>query len=269
MAEQPGTDLAGLRRSPLAHLAQTLEDASAGGDSVSVREIPFLNMVGIRVDPDSAVAADLAEVIGLAWPARHGEVTGAAGGNAVLWLAPDEFLLVTEDVVRLPPGLRSEPAESSAETKTAQANTAEADTEGANIAGADTAGPVTASGQDAAGPEGALPTISTHPLTVDLAAAMAASQERGQVVDLSANRTTVEISGPRSREVLEKGCPMDLHPRSFPVNTAVSTTLGPVQVLLWRTHQDTWRLMPRCSFAQFVAEWLLDAMTEFTASPVS
>ena len=36
----------------------------------------------------------------------------------------------------------------------------------------------------------------------------------GQVVDLSANRTTFELSGPRARAVLEKGCALDLHPRS-------------------------------------------------------
>ncbi|NKE10372.1 MULTISPECIES: sarcosine oxidase subunit gamma [Kocuria] len=226
MVEQTGTDLAGLRRSPLAHLAETLEQVSAGSDSVTVREIPFLNMVGIRVDPDSAVASTLAGITGVGWPSAHGEVTGAVGDSAVLWLSPDEFLLVTEDAVELPPGLDGSP-------------------------------------------DGALPTISTHPLTVRLVAAMADSGQPGQVVDLSANRTTLEISGPHARDVLEKGCPMDLHPRAFPVNTAVSTTLGPVQVMLWRTHEDTWRLMPRSSFAHFVAQWLLDAMTEFTATPVS
>lgn len=226
MVERTGTDLAGLRRSPLAHLAEVLEQASAGSDCVAVREIPFLNMVGIRVDPESAAAATLAGITGLAWPSAHGEVTGTAGDSAALWQSPDEFLLVTEDAVEVPPGL-----------------------DGSS--------------------DGALPTISTHPLTVRLAAALAQSRQPGQVVDLSANRTTLEISGPRSRDVLEKGCPMDLHPRAFPVNTAVSATFGPVQVMLWRTHPDTWRLMPRSSFAQFVAQWLLDAMTEFTDTPVA
>lgn len=113
---------------------------------------------------------------------------------------------------------------------------------------------------------GALPSLSTHPLVARLSSVLAASGERGQVVDLSANRTTLELIGPAAREVLGKGCPLDLHPREFAVGEAVSTTLGPVQVLLWRTGEEQWRVMPRASFARYTALWLLDAMLEF-ASP--
>ena len=88
----------------------------------------------------------------------------------------------------------------------------------------------------------------------------------GAVVDLSANRTTLELSGPSARKVLEKGCPLDLHPRVFKPGTAVSTLLGPVPVLLWQLDETTYRIMPRASFAEYVARWLLDAMAEF-ASP--
>ena len=87
-------------------------------------------------------------------------------------------------------------------------------------------------------------------------------------VSLSANRTTLELSGPSARAVLEKSCHLDLHPRSFAVGTAEATTLGPVQVLLWRTAELTWRIMPRSSFAEYTARWLLDAMTEFSAPEV-
>lgn len=229
MVETTGNDLAGLRRSPLHHLRDALEAATVTGSrAVAVREVPFLNMVGVRVDPESDMAQRLSAITGLRWPARHGAVEGTAEGTAVLWQGPDEFLVVSQDAVELPAALVDGPADD----------------------------------------DGALPTISTHPLTVELAEAMAGTDARGQVVDLSANRTTLELSGPSAREVLEKGCPLDLHPRSFPVNTAVSTTLGPVQLVLWRCAEQTWRLMPRASFAQFVADWLLDAMTEFAAEPV-
>ncbi len=100
----------------------------------------------------------------------------------------------------------------------------------------------------------------------DLVAALGDSA--GQVVDLSANRTVVELSGPSARRVLEKGCPADLHPRSFSVGTAITTVLGPVPVLLWKTAEDTFRLLPRASFADYTARWLLDAMTEFSSDPV-
>jgi len=88
----------------------------------------------------------------------------------------------------------------------------------------------------------------------------------GQVVDLSANRTTFELSGPRAQAVLEKGCALDLHPRSFAPGTALTTEVGNIPVVLWKTGNETFRLFPRASFADFLGRWLLDAMREY-ASP--
>jgi sarcosine oxidase subunit gamma len=88
----------------------------------------------------------------------------------------------------------------------------------------------------------------------------------GQVVDLSANRTTFELSGPRARAVLEKGCAVDLHPRSITPGTALSTEVGNIPVVLHKSGEDSFRLFPRASFADFLGRWLLDAMREY-ASP--
>lgn len=85
----------------------------------------------------------------------------------------------------------------------------------------------------------------------------------GQVVDVSANRTTLELTGARARSVLEKSCEIDLHPRVFAVGTAVATLLGSTGVILWRTGEDSWRVMPRASFATHVVRWLLDGMREY------
>ncbi|HEX8870193.1 MAG TPA: sarcosine oxidase subunit gamma family protein, partial [Lentzea sp.] len=87
--------------------------------------------------------------------------------------------------------------------------------------------------------------------------------EPGSAVDVSANRTIVELSGWFSRDVLEKGCPVDLHPREFGPGQAVQTTVGPVPVLLWQVDGETYRLFPRSSFADYLARWLIDAMTEY------
>lgn len=90
----------------------------------------------------------------------------------------------------------------------------------------------------------------------------------GQAVDLSANRGLLVLSGAGSRAVLEKGCHLDLHPRAFPVGTAVVTQVSLVPVLLHRSGEDEWRLYPRRSFADFLVRWLVDAMAEFgSASP--
>lgn len=90
----------------------------------------------------------------------------------------------------------------------------------------------------------------------------------GMAVDVSANRTVLELSGPSARSVLEKGCTVDLHPRVFGPGRAVSTTIGPVAVVLWQVGRTSYRLIPRSSFADYLARWLLDAMQEFGAPEV-
>jgi sarcosine oxidase subunit gamma len=83
------------------------------------------------------------------------------------------------------------------------------------------------------------------------------------VVDVSANRTVVELKGTAARAVLEKGCPLDLHPRAFGPGRAVSTTLARIPLVLWQVGPESYRLLPRSSFADYVARWLLDAAQEF------
>lgn len=85
------------------------------------------------------------------------------------------------------------------------------------------------------------------------------------IVDVSANRTVLELQGTAARAVLEKGCPTDLHPRSFGPGRAVSTTLARIPVLLWQVGPQAYRLLPRVSFADYVARWLLDASQEFAS----
>ncbi len=101
-------------------------------------------------------------------------------------------------------------------------------------------------------------------LVSDLTAALGNGE--GQAVDLSANRTTFELSGSRARAVLEKSCSLDLHPRVFKAGTALATEIGHIPVVLWKTAEETFRLFPRASFADFLGRWLLDSMREY-ASP--
>ncbi|AOY73764.1 sarcosine oxidase subunit gamma [Arthrobacter sp. TES] len=101
-------------------------------------------------------------------------------------------------------------------------------------------------------------------LVSDLTAAL--GSDSGQVVDLSANRTTFELSGSRARAVLEKSCALDLHPRVLKAGTALSTEIGHIPVVLWKTDDQTFRIFPRASFADFLGRWLLDSMREY-ASP--
>lgn len=188
------------RLSPAAHLAERFAAAEVSGPrAVRIREVPFLTMVGVRAVPGSAAAGLIETRLGVSLPSACGAVT-TGDGVSVLWLSPDEFLVVSDE-------------------------------------------------------------RQSAPLTTTLVQTL--HGEPGSVTDLSANRTTLELGGPTSREVLEKGCPLDLHPREFEVGTAYVTRIGSVPVILWKVTDDLYRILPRSSFADFLGRWLLDAMAEF------
>ena len=98
------------------------------------------------------------------------------------------------------------------------------------------------------------------------AAAAAIEGLPGQVIDLSGNRTIIELSGSEARAVLEKGSHVDLHPRAFQVGHAVQTLLGTIPVIIHRSARDTYRILPRSSFAEYTVLWLIDGMREFRAA---
>lgn len=82
----------------------------------------------------------------------------------------------------------------------------------------------------------------------------------GAVVDVSANRTVLELRGPGAREVLEAGCTMDLHPRAFHATCCAQTLVARTGVIVHQvTDEPVYRLFVRPSFATYLATWLLDA----------
>jgi sarcosine oxidase subunit gamma len=55
------------------------------------------------------------------------------------------------------------------------------------------------------------------------------------ISDQSGGRTVLRISGPRARDVLVKGLPLDLDPRAFPLGSAATSTISLMGVQLWQT----------------------------------
>jgi sarcosine oxidase, subunit gamma len=84
----------------------------------------------------------------------------------------------------------------------------------------------------------------------------------GTVVDVSAQRTTLHLTGTHARDLLATGCALDLHPRAFPPGSAAQTLLGQTGVLLLALEAG-FALLVRSSFARYTADWLLDAAVEF------
>ncbi|MFJ6479968.1 MULTISPECIES: sarcosine oxidase subunit gamma [unclassified Streptomyces] len=84
------------------------------------------------------------------------------------------------------------------------------------------------------------------------------------VTDVSAQRTTLLVTGPRARDLLAHGCPLDLHPRVFAAGCCAQTTLARTQIVLVARDEPKagfWVLV-RSSFAGYLTDWLLDAAAE-------
>ncbi|MCG5213859.1 sarcosine oxidase subunit gamma family protein [Streptosporangium soli] len=180
-----------VRRSPLGHLAAELRAASVPG-TVTVREVPFVRQVNVRGPGGKPFPAEPNTV------ATTGDAAGDAAGDAegdtvLVWLGPDEWLVVGPGEVPGMPGAEHE-----------------------------------------------------------------------SVADVSAHRTVVELAGPAAREVLLKGCPIDLHPGVFPPGRCAQTLLGRAQVIIVCVDErPAYRLFVRASLAGYLAGWLIDAMREY------
>ena len=86
--------------------------------------------------------------------------------------------------------------------------------------------------------------------------------------DVSAMYVTFALSGPRAREVLMKGCRLDLHARAFPAGACVQTALARATVILHRTGDGPdYEITVRNSFAHYLASWLLDAIMAIPRPP--
>jgi sarcosine oxidase subunit gamma len=106
-------------------------------------------------------------------------------------------------------------------------------------------------------PEGAAPDLLGR-LTRALAA------RHAQVTDLSASRAVIEVSGHWARDLLEKGCGLDLHPRAFGPGHCAQTLFAKLPVIIDQTSAaPLYRLFVRRSAARWLAEWLIDAALEF------
>lgn len=161
---------------------------------VSVAEAPFRAAVNLRADP---AAAAVSELLGGCPPTEPNTET-VLGDWSVLWLGPDEWLLL--------------------------------------------------------GPDGSAPDLVERLRAGGVSA-----------VDVSANRTTIELTGKHARDLLESGCALDLHPRVFAPGRCAQTMVAKAQVILRQTGEWSYELLVRGSFAGYLATWLDDAARERAA----
>jgi sarcosine oxidase subunit gamma len=74
-------------------------------------------------------------------------------------------------------------------------------------------------------------TLANEALARDLAQKL---KGLASISDQSGGRTVLRITGPRARDVLAKGLPIDLDPRAFPLGSAATSTISLMGVQLWQ-----------------------------------
>lgn len=86
------------------------------------------------------------------------------------------------------------------------------------------------------------------------------------ITDVSDARVVFRVGGAAARELLAKGCSLDLHPRAFGPGACAQTLLARVPVLLHRPGEtaDIDVYVGR-SFAGHLRTWMTDACLEFLA----
>ena len=83
------------------------------------------------------------------------------------------------------------------------------------------------------------------------------------VTELAGGQTVVVLRGAAVRELLAKACPLDFHPRSFPVGTCAQSRLAKAPVLLRPLDDDgAFEIVIRRSYADYFWLWLEDAAAE-------
>ena len=86
------------------------------------------------------------------------------------------------------------------------------------------------------------------------------------VCDVTGYYTAVELTGEHARDVLEKGCTLDLHPRAFGAGQCAQTLLSHAGILLRPLGEAAdagFELIVRRSFADYAFVWIEDAAEEF------
>jgi sarcosine oxidase, subunit gamma len=84
------------------------------------------------------------------------------------------------------------------------------------------------------------------------------------VTDITSGNAVISLSGTRVRDVVAKGCSIDLYERFLGPASCAQTHIAKASVLIWRSDDSSrLNLIVRRSFAEYLALWLQDAGREY------
>lgn len=106
------------------------------------------------------------------------------------------------------------------------------------------------------------PSGSGQNLAGEIRAALVGQQ--AAVTDVSESRTVILIQGPRARDLLQKGMPIDLHPREFQPGHCAQTHIAGANVIVRQLDDGpTFEILVLNSFAEHLWLWLESASREY------
>jgi sarcosine oxidase subunit gamma len=90
------------------------------------------------------------------------------------------------------------------------------------------------------------------------------------ITDVSGNHAWLRLAGRNARDVLAKGCGLDLHPRRFQPGQCAQTLIVRCGVILHQLDdRPSYDVLPRRSFAEYLWMWLSDAVAEYGGRAVN
>ncbi|MFM9846184.1 MAG: sarcosine oxidase subunit gamma [Hyphomicrobiaceae bacterium] len=93
---------------------------------------------------------------------------------------------------------------------------------------------------------------------------MAACSDASSIVDQSSGKSVLRLSGTRARDVLAKGCRIDLHPRVFAPGRSAVTPIAHIHAVLIQVDAaPTFDLIVPSTLARDFVEWLRLSAAEF------
>ena len=84
-------------------------------------------------------------------------------------------------------------------------------------------------------------------------------------VGVSHRNVAISVTGKAAAAAINAGCPQDLSLQAFPVGACSRTVLGKVEIVLYRTAADAFRVECWRSFSDYVFTFLTEAARDATA----
>ena len=92
---------------------------------------------------------------------------------------------------------------------------------------------------------------------------LAAAAPDGAFNEVTHGRTTLRLRGPKARDVLAKGCPLDLDPGVFTPGHCAQSLLGHLSVLLDCVAADEIHVSVTRSYGVDLLDWMREAAAEY------